>query len=493
MDTAAYVSFALSSPPAKAYFVSPLYLYFLRAFGVSLLVARVAQIVLGSAAVVLIFDMTRRWFGDRAANIAASLAILTGVISFYEITILPAALDPFLIALTLSLLTYALQTRDTIVVACTGIALGLFVLNRPNALLCVPAVVIALAWIRGWRAALMALTAFVVALAPFTIRNYVVAHQFVPIASHGGLNFYIGNNRDADGTYHHVEGIRPTIVGQDEDAPRVEAQFGSFYARAFDWMRANPLRAGALFLRKLAYTFNRIELTLNYSYSYFVNDARSPLPLLVAGPLILFPLGIVGAVLNLRNRAFAAWWAFVPLYAISVALFFVSSRYRMPLLIPMCVTSAAMFIRPRWPAWAAAVVLAIGVSWNFGLDDGRAHERTNMIVYLIEQYRFDDADKLIASTDAMTRDRKTLHDRSAEAYRAVAVASVRSNQADTALRGFEAAHALDPADASDLLNIAVLQAQHGDIDAARENARAALRLRPGYSQAEGLLQALKTP
>jgi tetratricopeptide (TPR) repeat protein len=137
------------------------------------------------------------------------------------------------------------------------------------------------------------------------------------------------------------------------------------------------------------------------------------------------------------------------------------------------------------------VVIAVGVCWNFGLDEGRAHERTNMIVYLIEQQRFADADKLISDTERMTRDLATLHARSAAAYQQAGMISVQTNRPDKAMLAFQAAHRLNPTDASNLLNIAVLQAQAGDIAAARENARAALRLRPGYPQAEGLLRALE--
>lgn len=496
MDTAAYVSLALELAP-QPYFVSPLYLYFLRALDVSLLTVRIAQIILGSLAVILIFDTARRWFGDVAATVAAALAIATGVISFYEVTILPAALDPFLVALTLSLLTYALQANDSIMFAATGLSLGLFVLNRPNAILWVPVLVICVAAgfslrnrLGGLKPAATLLIGFFIAIAPVAIRNYIVGHQFVPIASHGGLNFFIGNNAEADGTYHHVEGIRPTIAGQAEDAPRVEAQQGSFYRRAWQWIRSNPAAAVFLFLRKIAYTFNETDLALNYSYSYFQKDVDSPLRYLVVGPWLLFPLGMAGAARNLRHKQFAVWATFIAAYTLSVAIFFVSSRYRLPLLIPMCITAGAMFVHPRLPSWIAAAVIAGGVLWNFHLDDGRAHERTNMIVYLIEQHRFDDADRLIASTEAMTRDPATLHARSSEAYRAIAVSSVQSNDSNAALRAFGAAHRLDPVQASDLLNIAVLQAQRGDIAAARENATAALRLRPGYSQAEGLLRAL---
>jgi len=107
-----------------------------------------------------------------------------------------------------------------------------------------------------------------------------------------------------------------------------------------------------------------------------------------------------------------------------------------------------------------------------------------------EQHRFDDADRLTASTETITRDPVTLHKRSAGAYQHEAIALVQSNQPEAALRAFRTAHRLDSSDASDLLNMAVLEAQRGDIAAAREHARAALRLRPSYQQAEGLLRVL---
>lgn len=509
MDTAVYVALAKHAP-AEPFFVSPLYLYFLRAAGVSLLAARIIQVILGSVAVVLIFDMARRWFGDRAAVVAAILAIGTGVISFYEITILQAALDPFLVALVLWLFCVAAPP------AILGFAAGLLVLNRPNALLWIPVLVIAILWLRGWRKAVALAAGVILAIAPVTIRNYAVSHQMVLVASHGGLNFYIGNNPDADGTYHHVAGVRPTIAGQAQDAPRVEGREGSFYRRAWNWIASNPGAALALFFRKSAYTFNQTDLALNYSYAYFTHDVASPLKVLIIGPWLLFPLGLIGATRNIRDREFAAWATFIPVYALSVALFFVSSRYRLPLLIPMCVTASAMFVKPRLPQWIAAAGLAIGVCWNFGLDDGRAHERTNMAVYLIEQRRPDEAERLIDDTETITRDPNTLHLRSAEAFiatgeldralamlqrtdspdgaamaRNLGITFAKSKRPQEALAAFSVARKLDPLDASNLLNMAVLEAQSGNINAAREHARAALQLRPGYPQAMGLLHALE--
>ncbi len=90
----------------EPFFVSPLYVYFLAPIfaltGGSLAAARFVQVLLGTAAAGLLFGAARRFVGDRAALLGAALYLLTGVVTFHEVLILQAALDPFLTALLLS-------------------------------------------------------------------------------------------------------------------------------------------------------------------------------------------------------------------------------------------------------------------------------------------------------------------------------------------------------------------------------------------------------
>ena len=93
------------------YYLSPLYIYFLAAtlgLSDSFTWVRLVQIALGTAAVACVFVTARDWFGRRAAWVAAALAALTGVFTFYEILILQASLDTFLTAAALMFLTKAL-------------------------------------------------------------------------------------------------------------------------------------------------------------------------------------------------------------------------------------------------------------------------------------------------------------------------------------------------------------------------------------------------
>jgi tetratricopeptide (TPR) repeat protein len=249
-----------------------------------------------------------------------------------------------------------------------------------------------------------------------TLRNYAASGQAVIIASHGGLNFYIGNHDGADGTYSPVPGIRPSIAGQATDSRRVaEAAVGRpvspdevstyFYGLGWEWIRQHPGRAATLFARKLGILVNRTNVPLNYSYAYYAHEENTLLRWLAVGPWLLFPFGLVGLLwpsLRERRHGYWAWGAFVPSYGLAVAVFFVSSRYRMPLLVPLCATAGAALARGidlararRWRQLAAPVaavaLLTLLVNWNLGLNDGVDGEQTRRAVWLVERGAYDEA------------------------------------------------------------------------------------------------------
>jgi tetratricopeptide (TPR) repeat protein len=500
----------------EPFFVAPLYAYVLGLLfavsGGSLLFAKVVQVLLGTAAVGLIAATAVRWQGPRAAWAAGALAAATGLFTFHEVVILQAALDPFLAALSLFLLARALPAGRTAHFAAAGAAFGLFTLNRPNALagaLVVAAVLLARRSVpRAWVQSAGFAAGLACAIAPATLRNLAVAGEPVLIASHGGLNFYIGNNAEADGTYHSVPGITPNIAGQARDATRLAEQAAGralsagevsrhFTRQACSWILAQPGAALSLFLRKLAYVFNEAELTLNYSYRYYSRDERTLLRFLAVGPWLLVPLGLAGLLFGPPRRApgFAVWASFVPAYALSVAVFFVSGRYRLPLLVPLCVAAGlaveliatARRQPPRRLAAAGgcAALAAVVALRPFALDEGRRGEREQMALWLLDQGRLSEARAYV--DDGQLREARTAL---ARAHEREGVSLAQQGRAEDAVRQLAEAIRLDPESASARLNLAVVHAQEGRVEQARALLDEALRLRPDYPQARGLRQAL---
>jgi Tfp pilus assembly protein PilF/4-amino-4-deoxy-L-arabinose transferase-like glycosyltransferase len=365
----------------EPFFVSPLYAYFLGAVfavcgGKSLFAAQLVQMMGGVLAVCLIAWTARRWYGAAAGWIAGALAIGTGVFTFNEIAILQSSIDPLLTSLWLAALTAALTSPPSASRlgwwTMTGALIGLHALNRPNVLVCGAVLIVIVALIWRTRTGLMRAAAcaagITLIIGAVVIRNTASFGEPLLITAHGGLNFFIGNNADADGTYSAVEGITPSIRGQVRDARRVaEAAAGHtlsegevsgyFYDRAFDWIASHPMRALTLFARKVAYTLNATDLALNHSYTYFSRDESSLLRVLILGPWCLVPLGLLGLAASLMPAAgrgllrpgvtardFLPWAAMTPALTLGVALFFVSGRYRLPLLTPFVIAAAPVLV-----------------------------------------------------------------------------------------------------------------------------------------------------
>lgn len=432
LDTTAYAELAqrivagdlLLGP--GLYYLSPLYMYVLAgALTVtdSFTGARLIQVSLGAISVGGLWVLTAVWSNPRAAWWAAGLAILTGVITFYEVLILQASLDFALTTGALLALTWAVRSDGGVATrwfALAGSAFGLAALNRPNMMAVAAGLLVLLLITRRVRPAAVFLVGLLIALAPVAIRNGVVAGEWFTVTSHGGLNLYIGNSPAATGFYQAVPGVRPTIAGQIDDVREVAGRAlgrtvtddeASAYFRdlALTWMREHPGDAMALFAKKFAYVFHAKYVALPYSYPFYVHETNSLLRWLPAGPWLLMPLGLVGLGILARRAdpRMLVWLSFVPLYAGAVALFFVADRYRLPLLVPMCLgagvalDACASAIRNRAgrstvvPVLAGAMLFAL-VNAPSALNEGRWEEGLKLAQRLVILGRDDEAAQWVA-------------------------------------------------------------------------------------------------
>src|SRR5262249_34981185 len=177
-----------------------------------------------------------------------------------------------------------------------------------------------------------------------------------------------------------------------------------FSGMALRWIRSDPVAAARLFLKKMLLVFNWRHQWLDYSYSYYPHGLHSLVRVLVVGPWLIVPLGLAGLVtLTMRGGAgsFRLWAVFVPAYAAAVAVFFVAERYRVPLLIALCVPGGAFVdwllrIRTERPSKtvraAASIVAACAIAyWPFHLESGRFQERLRLSKVLMNRGDFEGA------------------------------------------------------------------------------------------------------
>jgi tetratricopeptide (TPR) repeat protein len=494
LDTTAYVALATQVLDGNwglgpgLYYVSPFYIYFLAAALAALksfTAVRVLQILLGTASVGLIFATARAWLGARAAWLAAALAGLTGLFTFYEVLILQASVDTFLTSAALYFLTRSLlppadgshrnEEKESVASACrrkdlltAGLIFGIQTLNRPNVLLAAAGVAaVMLIVTRRIRPAAILLAGLMLGTAPAAVRNLVVAHQWSLVSSHGGLNFYIGNSEDATGFYRFISGVTPTIAGQETDTRRVaERALGHpvtdaevsdyFFGLSRTWMANHPGDAVALFARKFYYVFNAAHVPLPHSYPFYAYDEKTALRFYVIGPWLLIPLGLAGLVFAApaaRKSEYLVWASFVPLYAASVAVFFVAERYRLPLMVPLCAGAGAAIdvairavharraSRLLVPA-AALGVLFVLANWRIEATNGRWVEGLRLAQQLVVLKRYDEADRWAAWLET--------HDppRPGAGRYGVGAQLLALDDPQRALPYLEAAHQANPGDVS---------------------------------------------
>jgi tetratricopeptide (TPR) repeat protein len=372
------------------FFRAPLYPYFLasvyKIFGRDLFLVRLIQFLIGSLSCVLVYLIAKKIFNPRVGRIAGVIASLYGILIYFEGELLIPVLIVFLdLALVLALLWAKARPSYQRWTACGGL-LGLSALARPNILLVGVAFFF---WIlfyfsqgtarparraepsrrtesaknrsRRYRKSLLYAVCFAIGailiVSPITLRNYIKGDDFVLIASQGGMNFYIGNNPQADGVSAYLPGARSTWWGMNEDATSMAeetmqkklkpSQVSSFwYGRGMEFIKDRPLDFLSLLLKKLALFWNGNELTNNRDI-YFFKSQAGVLKGLVWKFVIFFPFGIVcplallGMALSYRQiRDTLVLLLFIFIYMFGIVIFFVTARFRVPIIPFLIIFSA---------------------------------------------------------------------------------------------------------------------------------------------------------
>ncbi|MGB8657598.1 MAG: glycosyltransferase family 39 protein [Candidatus Zixiibacteriota bacterium] len=361
------------------FFRAPLYPYFLAAmykiFGHDYFMARLIQFLIGSLSCVLVYLVATNVFNRRTAIIAGVMASLYGVLIYFDGELLIEILLVFLDLLLILACIRAKQNPSHKSWFFCGILLGLSSIARPNILLVGVAFffwvvfqyrnkgMTQLAGTRMRKSLVYGcclVLGTVLMVSPVTLRNYVRGHDFVLIASQGGMNFYIGNNSQSDGASAILPRARTTWWGSYEDAIRIaEKTTGRtlkpsevsrfWYIQGLKFATSEPLGFLKLMLKKFILFWNGNELSNNKDFYFFARSAPL-LKFLIWRFFVYFPFGLVaplalvGVILSHKGKKdVAILEIFLLVYMITVIVFFVTERYRMPI-VPILILFAAFAV-----------------------------------------------------------------------------------------------------------------------------------------------------
>ena len=186
------------------YFRAPGYPVFLAAATLGnpdrIALAKIANAVLGALAALVLASLSAKLFRRRGLAVAtgAAAALHPGFV-FLSTDVQSEPLFLLLLLAAAWLLLLAADRPSSNLALLAGASLALAALTRPTALALAPLLAAPLAdnrfpaRVRAHVAA-SALLGFVCALAPWTLRNVAVYHEFVPVNDAGGSAFYQGNS-----------------------------------------------------------------------------------------------------------------------------------------------------------------------------------------------------------------------------------------------------------------------------------------------------------
>ena len=321
----------------------PLYPLFLALFAwlgqTGILVARLAQCVVGAATAGLAFLLADAALGRRAAIAAGLLVCFDPYAIFFANLLLTETVFAFLaVALTACAWAVAVRTpsRATVGVGLLGAAA---VLTRPSAAGWIP-----LLWLMLWafdsdrgravrRVALYA-GILIVCLLPWGVRNRVVLGSFAWLSANGGVTLYDAQGPQAGGdSDQSFLKDMPEIDGLDEVARDQALQ-----RLAIEQMRDDPLRvlrlAGVKFLRTWSLTPN-------------VESYRGGVTGIVSATFTLGVLVAAGVGLLRRRGAkslVVLLWLPVVYFTLLHCIYVGSLRYRIPLMPFVEIAAACAFV-----------------------------------------------------------------------------------------------------------------------------------------------------
>ncbi len=328
-------------PGVPTAFWPPLYPTFLAVlysiFGYNLLLARLAQAVLGAAAAAATAQAVRSVLGRRAGLLTGLGMAFYPYLVYFETWLIAESLYLFLLSLSV-LAAARLQkhaTRRGFVAL--GLCLGLAALAKPAGLMLVP---LLLLWL--WVApparptperviqGILLLAVVAGTLAPWTVRNYLVFRSFVLVSTNDGYTFYGANNAQAFGG--HREGFPSSLPGLSEPEEQQE-----YYRLGIEWIAGDPQGFARLVVRKVGRLFSPLSVA-SWEHDY---------PLALSGPVrvvytAFLTLALVGVLLSLRRwREMMVFYALIVRVLVGAVVFYGDARYTLPM-VPSLVAFASL-------------------------------------------------------------------------------------------------------------------------------------------------------
>jgi len=201
--------------------------------------------------------------------------------------------------------------------------------------------------------ALILLVCVCFVLSLVTLRNYLVEKDFVLITAHSGINFFLGNNPQAQGGLLIPTYLRSTRRGLLEDA-RIYSERHSnrelrpsevsnfWFRRAVSFIKNHPSNYFKLLLKKTKIFWHNFEPMDTMEFTLLLNK-KLIFNLLTHSFGIIAPLGLLGFFIIRWKEEVVILFLFILSQFFASITFFVTSRNRL-VVVPFLIIFASYFI-----------------------------------------------------------------------------------------------------------------------------------------------------
>lgn len=496
--------------PTGAFDYLPLYPMALKLiytlFGPHLWAAAAFGIACDAVATLLIVLIARRLGAGRLlASLAGLLYAFYPLAIVYSCITMPNTLNA-LLAVTVAYATLRIPHRRTLSWAALGLLAGIAALGWAAWLL------IAVALVAFWLiarpmsgpsplGAVAFLIAFILPLVPFGVHNTRAEGSFTLLTTHGGFNFYMGNNERATGYPIRIRNFRMTARAMLEDAHRAAEEAEGrllshseasawWSAQGKQFWREHPGTAIKRTGRKLLLFWNRADvddLRMVEQSRLLTGWFSSPL---WPGFFLIGSLGLIG-VFRAQNAGTIRTIALVGMGGL--VLYFITARYRLtlaPLLLALGAAGVGMIWREIYAkkriALNIALVLAatLCVAWPASIRDVRAVDYYNAAVQLLQANEVENAIQI-------TRAGLEIDPTSSDLHHALGSGLYKSGDFLNAAEAFARCAELDPAHPQALYNMALSLARAEKYCEASELLANVAQQRPLPANAQKLADELR--
>lgn len=257
--------------PGMSFFLTIIYYI----FGIHIIYAKLAQVILGTLSIILLYFIAEKIFTDNVAIISALLlAIFPTQIEFTSI-LATENIFTFLILLCFFLIL-VVDRASKFYYPClfiAGMALGWAILVRPVAVL-LPLLLLAMIILKDHpinkqsiksisKITIIFLIGVALLVVPWCVRNYELYDHF-NISSNSGINFWIGNNENSTGVYMLMVPMINDTLGNVYNL--TEFQRDDLYAQqAKKYIITHPLQTLVMDVKKIFILYGSSDSGLYWS------------------------------------------------------------------------------------------------------------------------------------------------------------------------------------------------------------------------------------